>query len=145
MNEMDRLALQRVRAQVMLVRRLGEQMRAHTAGGLRSVRLDGMPRGQGGMPAGLDAQMVKREALESIVGKESAQLRRDERAARRAMEKLRPELYAFCALYYLGGLSLEDTAAAIDRSERQCTRYRREIESGEEGKMRMPAAHAARA
>ena len=46
------------------------------------------------------------------------------------MDDMRPELYAFCALYYLAGLSLAETAEAVDRSERQCARYKREIEQG---------------
>ncbi|MDO5300474.1 MAG: hypothetical protein Q4F18_13670 [Clostridia bacterium] len=145
MTERERQALRRVRAQVMLVHRLSEQLREQKGSGLRSARLDGMPKGQGGMPIGLDGRIARKEALERIVSKESAQLLLDEKAARRAMEKLRPELYAFCALYYLSGLSLEETAAAIDRSERQCTRYRREIESMEEGENRMPAVKAVRA
>ena len=44
---------------------------------------------------------------------------------------MRPELYAFCVLYYIGGLDLSEVAAAVDRSERQCMRYRREIEQEE--------------
>ena len=41
-----------------------------------------------------------------------------------------PGDYGFCALYYIEGLSIEETARAIDRSERQCLRYKREIEGG---------------
>jgi hypothetical protein len=74
--------------------------------------------------------MEKREAMVSLMEKESALLREYEREARKEMNDMRPELYAFCALYYLAGLSLVDTAEAIDRSERQCARYKREIEQG---------------
>lgn len=121
----------RVRAQAMLVRRLGEQLREAPDDGLRSMRLDGMPRAQGGAPRGLDVRLEKREAMERILDRESALLRRYEQEARAEMDRMRPEHYAFCALYFLAGLSLAETAEAIDRSERQCMRYKREIEQEE--------------
>ena len=120
----------RVRAQAQLVTRLSGQLREMTADGVRSLRLDGMPRSAGYAPRGLDIRMEKREAMVSLMEKESALLREYEREARKEMNDMRPELYAFCALYYLAGLSLADTAEAIDRSERQCARYKREIEQG---------------
>ena len=66
-----------------------------------------------------------------MLRREEARLRRMEKAAREWMGTMRPELYAFCALYYIAGMSLADVSAAIDRSERQCIRYRREIEQAE--------------
>jgi len=63
-----------------------------------------------------------------LIERESGILREYEKEARREMDDMRPELYAFCALYYLAGMSLAETAEAIDRSERQCARYKREIE-----------------
>ena len=119
----------RVRAQVMLVRRLNEQMKALAPDGLRSLRLDGMPQARGGVPRGLDVQMEKREALERMLRRESRLLRQYEQAARKAMDGMSPEHYAFSAMYYIGGFSMEETAEAIDRSLRQCLRYRREIEA----------------
>ena len=107
----------RVRAQAMLVRRLGEQLREASGDGLRSMRLD--------------VRLEKREAMERILNRESALLRRYEQEARAEMDRMRPEHYAFCALYFLAGLSLTETAEAIDRSERQCMRYKREIEQGD--------------
>lgn len=120
----------RVRAQAMLVTRLAGQMKEMSADGLRSLRLDGMPRGTGYALRGLDIRMEKREAMQRLIERESALLREYEREARREMDDMRPEHYAFCALYYLAGLSLAETAEAIDRSERQCARYKREIEQG---------------
>jgi len=120
----------RVRAQAKLVTRLSGQMREMAADGLKSPRLDGMPRGTGYAPGGLDSRVEKREAMLRLLERESGILREYETAARREMDDMRPELYAFCALYYLAGLSLEETANAIDRSERQCARYKREIEQG---------------
>ena len=124
--------MKRVRAQARLVTRLSGQMREMAADGLRSPRLDGMPRGAGYAPGGLDIRMERREAMMRMLEKESGLLREYEMAARREMDEMRPELYAFCALYYLAGLSLAETAEAIDRSERQCARYKREIEQGRE-------------
>ena len=100
--------------------------------GVGGMRLDGMPRAQSTAARGLDVRLEKREAMERILNRESALLRRYEQEARAEMDRMRPEHYAFCALYFLAGLSLTETAEAIDRSERQCMRYKREIEQGEE-------------
>ena len=122
-------ALRRVRTQRELVARLGEQLRRETMDGVRSARLDGLPAGHG-MPSGLDARLIKRETLERLAARESALLREYEQAARLLMDEMNPEDYAFCALYYLAGLSLGETAEALERSERQCLRYKRRIEEG---------------
>lgn len=122
-------ALRRVRTQRELVARLGEQLRRETADGVRSARLDGLPAGQG-IPGGLEVRLIKRETLERLAARESALLREYEREARRFMDGMSPEDYAFCALYYLAGLSLGEVAEALERSERQCLRYKRRIEEG---------------
>ena len=127
MNRGEKMA--RVRAQAMLVRRLAGQRKEMAADGVRSLRLDGMPRGTGGAPRGLDIRMEKMEAMQRLLERESAILREYAKEARREMDDMKPEHYAFCALYYLAGLSLAETAEAIDRSERQCARYKREIEA----------------
>ena len=95
------------------------------------ISLDGMARAQSTAARGLDVRLEKREAMERILNRESALLRRYEQEARAEMDRMRPEHYAFCALYFLAGLSLTETAEAIDRSERQCMRYKREIEQEE--------------
>jgi len=118
----------RVRAQAKLLTRLSGQMKEMAMDGVRSPRTDGMPRGMGYAPRGLDIRMEKREAMCRLIERESGILREYEKEARREMDDMRPELYAFCALYYLAGMSLAETAEAIDRSERQCARYKREIE-----------------
>ncbi len=130
MQEKEVTALRRARAQAQLVRTLAERLRREAPGALPSLQLDGMPRGRGGAPCGLDARVARRDALERILTRESALLRECEREARAAMDRMRPEHYGFCALYYIEGLSIEETARAIDRSERQCLRYKREIEGG---------------
>lgn len=119
----------RVRMQAMLVRRIGGQIREMPQDGIRSLRLDGMPRGTGGMYRGLDAQIEKKEAMERMLRRESALLLDYEKAARAQMDGMKPDEYAFCALYYIGALSLEETAEAIGRSTRQCARYKREIDA----------------
>lgn len=120
--------LSRVRTQVMLVRTLSGQIRETSADGLRSLRLDGTPR-SGGTYRGLDTRLEKKEALERMLRRESELLRQYESEARREMDGMKPEHYAFCAMYYIAGFSLEETAEALDRSARQCARYKREIEA----------------
>lgn len=121
-------ALRRVRAQRMLVGRLGERIRRETEDGVCSPRLDGMPGAGKGLAGGLETRLIKREALKHLAERESRLLREYERAARTFMDEMGPEDYAFCALYYLAGLSLSETAEALERSERQCLRYKRRIE-----------------
>jgi len=121
--------LERVRTQVLLVRRLNGRMREISPDGVRSLRLDGAPRATGGIYRGLDIRLEKKEALERMIRRESELLRVYESEARREMDGMKPEHYAFCAMYYIGGFSLEETAEAIDRSSRQCARYKRELEA----------------
>lgn len=122
-------ALRRVRTQRELVARLGERLRRETMDGMRSPRLDGLPAGHD-LPGGLEAGLIKREMLERLAERERGLLREYERAARAFMDAMNPEDYAFCAMYYLAGLSLSETAEALERSERQCLRYKRRIEEG---------------
>lgn len=63
-----------------------------------------------------------------MIRRESEVLIACEKEAREAMDGLKPELYAFCVMYYINGFTLDETAQALERCERQCTRYRREIE-----------------
>lgn len=133
LTQEDRQALRCVRSQVILVHSLSERLRREETDGVRSVTADGLPRGRGGVPGGLDARMAKVEGLRRIVERESAELRRLERRARRAMDGMKPELYGFCVTYYVGGMSMEDAGETIGRSLSQCKRYRREIEGAEDG------------
>lgn len=119
--------LQRVRKQALLVRRLGEQLRAISQDGVRSPHLTGMPLTHGPV-CGIDVLVERREALERMLREEAARLRAYEKEARAVMDNMRPDHYAFAALYYIGGLSLEETGEALERSERQCRRYKREVE-----------------
>lgn len=130
MNGSERESLIQVRAQAKLVARLRERTEEEKRIGLRAIRMDSPIRG-GGNAIGLDAGMIRREEMARVLSREEALLKRMERKARQAMEGMKPELYAFCALYYIAGLSLTEVSEAIDRSERQCTRYRREIERTE--------------
>ena len=122
--------MRRVRAQAMLVHRLGEQLRALEPG-VKSPVLTDMPRYSGGMAKGIDCQMARKDALERILLREGALMREYESAARAEMDRMKPELYAFCTLYYLSGMTMEETAETLGRCVRQCTRYKKEIESEE--------------
>lgn len=122
-----RETMTRVRGQVLLLRRLNEQLKELSPDGVRSLRLGGTPGGRGGVPRGLDVQMERREALERMIRRESALLREYEAAARKEMDGMKPGEYAFCLMYYIGAYSIEETSRAIDRSVRQCERYRSAI------------------
>lgn len=52
-----------------------------------------------------------------------------EAKARSLMDNLKPEMYAFCVMYYITGMSLAITAETLDRSVRQCARYKKRIEN----------------
>lgn len=121
--------MMRVRSQVLLVRRLNEQLRELSPDGVRSLRMGGISGGRGGIPRGLDVQMERREALERMIKRESEALREYEAAARHEMDSMKPAEYAFCLMYYIGAYSIEETSCAIERSVRQCMRYKREFES----------------
>jgi len=122
-----REALLAVRAQAVLVLRLREKIREEKQSGLRAVRLDAQTT-KSGVQAGLDAGMIRREEMARILKREEALLRRLEKKARAAMEGMTPEKYAFCALYYIGAMGIGEAARAVERSERQCLRYKSEIE-----------------
>jgi len=118
-----------VRAQVLLVRRLNEQLKELSPDGVRSLRLGGAPGGRGGVPGGLDIHMERREAIERMLQRESRLLIEYETEARREMDGMKPEMYAFCAMYYLGGFTVEDVSGMIERSVRRCMQYKKEIET----------------
>lgn len=118
--------LLRVRAQAKLVRQLGEKIRDMDET-VHAVKLTGMPRG-GGLPCGLDVGAAKKDAMERLLKEECARLRRYEREARKEMEGMSPELYAFSAMYYLCALTLEETMAVLERSMRQCLRYKQAVQ-----------------
>ena len=113
--------LGRVRMQVQMVRKLNEQVKEISGSGLRSMRLDGAPAPE--LPESPE------DALERMLHKESELLRTYEREARKEMDAMKPEQYAFCAMYYIAGFSLEETAATMKKSIRQCMRYKHEIEA----------------
>lgn len=52
-----------------------------------------------------------------------------EAKARSLLNDMKPELYAFCVMYYISGMNLAVTAETLDRSVRQCARYKRRIEN----------------
>jgi len=126
MTAQEKAALMSIRAQIVLVRRLQEQAGGSALTDLRSPSMDA-PRG-GGFSGGLERRLIRQEQLQRMLKREEASLRQMEQQVRAAMAGMRPELYAFCAFYYLNGMSLSEVQEALDRSERQCLRYRQEIE-----------------
>ena len=131
MTEKDRQALLRVRSQARLVRELKERLEDARAAVVQGVQLDGMPRGKGGVPHGLEMKLMLKESLEKSLEREEKRLRDYEKEARDAMIGMKSGAYAFCLYYYICGMNLEDTARIMDRCERQIRRYKREIEKEE--------------
>lgn len=102
MSERGR-ALSRVRSQVLLVRALKDRLRG----------TDG---------AGADTAYIADK-----LRKETRVMIEYEAQARACLNGLKPTVYAFAVMYFIAGESLEKTAEAIDRSKRQCMRYKRAL------------------
>lgn len=131
MTEKDRQALLRVRSQTKLIRELKERLEDAKAA-IQGVQLDGMPRGKGGVPHGLEMKLVLKESLEKSLEREEKRLREYEKEAREAMVGMKSGAYAFCLYYYVCGMDFEETARITNRCERQLWRYKREIERRKE-------------
>jgi len=114
----------RVRAQALLVKQLAGQMEELSPDGIRCLRIGGAPGGGNAAARGLDVRLERRDAMQRMLERESARLRAYEAAARREMESMKPAEYAFCLMYYIEARSIKETSAAIERSVRQCERYR---------------------
>ena len=127
MTQQEKDVLRHTRAQALLIRRIRERSEEEEGRTICAMRIDAMPRGSAST-AGLDAGMIRREEMARMLRREEARFRRLEKKAREAILLLKPELYAFCALYYIEGMSMERVGEALDRSARQCRRYKREIE-----------------
>ena len=136
MTERDRQALLRVRSQARLVRELSERLEDAEAAAIPGRQMDGMPRGKGGMPRGLEMKLMLKESLEKSLEREEKRLHEYEKEAREAMIGMKSGAYAFCLYYYICGMNLEDVTRMTDRCERQIRRYKREIEKGNEEKAR---------
>lgn len=95
-------ALRSVRAQVLLIRGLKNQMHKATES--------------------------EKKYFDTKLRAETQRLIRLEKEARAHMDDMKPAMYAFCSMYYINALSLETAAEALDRSARQCARYKRRIE-----------------
>ncbi|MBE5798350.1 MAG: hypothetical protein E7321_00155 [Clostridiales bacterium] len=97
-------AFQTVRAQVLLIRGLKNQL--HKA-------------------------MTENEKkyFDNKLRAETQRMIRVEKEARKHMDSMKPEQYAFCAMYYLNAMSLETAAESLNRSVRQCARYKKRIEN----------------
>lgn len=127
----DRDVLRIARSQAGVVRKLEEQLVRLRPAGPKGARLDGMPTGSRSN-AGLDARLIRIEGLESMLARAKEALESDRVRARRAMCGMSAELFAFCQLYYIEAMTLEETAEVMGRSERQCRRYRSEVETAAE-------------
>lgn len=83
---------------------------------------------------GLEKQMSKsmtekeKKYFDSKLRIETQNLILVEKKAREYMDNMKPAMYAFCVMYYINALSLDAVAEAIERSTRQCIRYKDRIE-----------------
>ena len=93
-----------VRAQVLLIRSLKDQM----------------------CRAGTEDE---KKYFDHKLKAETRRLIHVEREARKHMDSMKPEMYVFCSMYYINALSLDAVSETIDRSTRQCARYKRSIEN----------------
>lgn len=107
MSERGR-ALSRVRCQVLLVRTLKDRLRD------------------------MDGGDENRTYIGDKLRRETRKMIECEAQARAHLDGLAPQLYAFAVMYFISGESMEKTAEAIDRSVRQCGRYKRMLLRGEE-------------
>ena len=135
MTQKDKQALLRVRSQARLIggsapKYTGKNV-INPLAAIGAAAFDGMPRGKGGLPRGLEMKVMLRETLEESLKREEKRLRDYEKEAREAMIGMKSGAYAFCLYYYICGMNLEDTARITDRCERQIRRYKREIEKEE--------------
>ena len=88
MTQKDKQALLRVRSQARLVRELRERLE-DTKAAIGAAALDGMPRGKGGLPRGLEMKVMLRETLEESLKREEKRLRDYEKEARDRHEERR--------------------------------------------------------
>lgn len=95
--------LSRVRRQVLLVRALNDALHRAEDSGADTAYI---------------ADKLRKETRDLIAC---------EAKARAHLDGLTPQLYAFAVMYFIAGESLEKTAEAIDRSARQCGRYKRTL------------------
>ena len=132
LTDKERAMIRRVRSQLYLVDKLTEKLKGMSV--LGSPKYDGMPRAVSGSGAGLEATIGRREEISERLQVERRRLRQYERQARNIIERLDPKRYRFCVDYYIHGLEIKEIVALYDGdpSERSCTRYKREIEGGDE-------------
>lgn len=71
----------------------------------------------------------EQEWLKKKIAQEEKRMAALEKAARSVLEDVNPEMYAFGVSYYIDGMSLLEAGKIIDRSERQCIRYKQAFET----------------
>ena len=127
MKKSERELLRLTRTQAQLVSALRARCGEELALGLRAISPDTAAR-RGGVPPGLEADVIRREELSRMLAREEAYLCRLEKKARKVIAALPLSMHSFCVLYYIGAASLDQIAVLLDRSARQCLRYKQQIE-----------------
>jgi len=94
---------------------------------VKSPRLDGMPRAPRNT-SGLEGRYIQLEPFHQRIEQEESRLQQARDEARRIICYLPDKLQDFCFWYYIEGMSMEDTAAWLDRDISTCWRYKKVIE-----------------
>lgn len=74
-----------------------------------------------------DEDVKKQPSFARMLARERLALQEHEKEARAYMKDLRPIEYSFVLTYYLSGMTLRETSETIDRSNRQCERFRKKF------------------
>lgn len=94
---------------------------------VKSPRLDGMPRAPRNI-SGLEGRYIQLEPFHHRIEQEESRMQQVRDEARRIICYLPDKLQDFCFWYYIEGMSMEDTAAWLDRDISTCWRYKKVIE-----------------
>ncbi|MBQ8617628.1 MAG: hypothetical protein IJ418_08950 [Clostridia bacterium] len=116
--------LETIRDIRMKVRKLDEQI-VRMSVAYKGPSLDGMPKGGGG--SALEARSNAKMDIEAKRDEMEREAKALEAEARKEINNLPADLYAFCVHYYLTACSAEETCRIIDREKSALSRYKRRL------------------
>lgn len=94
---------------------------------VKAQTFDGMPHSRR-LPVGMDGSASQAEELLAMLEREERKLKQCCAEAKRIIDRLPEELEGFCSYYYLQGMSVQNTAWMMGRSERTAWTYKAFIE-----------------
>ena len=116
--------LEKIREQRLEMDKLNDQL-ARISVAYKSQNYDGMPKGCAG--DAMASRIIAKEFIEHRRDMMVQDLKALEEEARRAIEKLPPNLYAFCVHYFIGACTVHETCRIIDRDETTFYRYKKDV------------------